>query len=106
MIEQKDMTFDHDVCYSFPLFSSFLKKGGEKRNEEAKIVIKSHDFLLDQKNVEYTFKCGFTSFIIIIKFLTLRKYTNIDVDKNVFFCLFVKYLLINHQSINKHTYEK
>ena len=66
-------------------------------------MIKSHDFLLDPKNVEYTFKCGITSFIIIIKFLILRKYTNIDVDKNVFFCLFVKYLLINHQSlINIH----
>ena len=49
-IEQKDMTFDHDFGYSFPLFSSLLKKGGEeKENEVAKIVIKSHVFLLDRR---------------------------------------------------------
>ena len=34
-IEQKGMTFDHDFGYSFPF------------NEVAKIVIKSHAFLLD-----------------------------------------------------------
>ena len=48
-IEKKGMPFDHDFCYSFPLFSSLLKKEGrEKENEIVKIVIKSHTFLLDQ----------------------------------------------------------
>ena len=48
MIEQKGMTFDHDFAYSFPLFSSLLKKREEeKENELAKIVIKGHAFLLD-----------------------------------------------------------
>ena len=41
----KGMTFDHDFGYSFPLFSSLLKKREEKKkNEIAKIVIKSHAF--------------------------------------------------------------
>ena len=40
------MTFDHEFCYFFLLFSSLLKKEGrEKENEEAKIVIKSNTFL-------------------------------------------------------------
>ena len=48
LIEQKGMTFDHDFTYSFPLFSSLLKKEGrEEENKVAKIVIKSHAFLLD-----------------------------------------------------------
>ena len=47
-IEQKGMTFDHDYVYSFPLFSSPLKKEGRRKGERiAKIVIKSHAFLLD-----------------------------------------------------------
>ena len=46
------MTFDHDFGYSIPLFSSLLKKSEEeKENEIAKIVIKSHAFLLDQDNL-------------------------------------------------------
>jgi hypothetical protein len=41
MIEQKGMTFDHDFSYSFPLFSSPLKKEGRREGErKAKIVIK------------------------------------------------------------------
>ena len=48
LIEQKGITFDHDFSYSFPLFSSLLKKEGrEKKNQVSKIVIKSHAFLLD-----------------------------------------------------------
>ena len=46
-IEQKGMTFDHDFGYSFPFFSSLLKKKEEKENEIEKIVIKGHAFLLD-----------------------------------------------------------
>jgi hypothetical protein len=46
MIEQKGMPFDHHFGYSFPPFSSPLKKRG-KENELAKIGIKSHAFLLD-----------------------------------------------------------
>ena len=43
------MTFDHDFGYSFPLFSSLREKEGrEKENEVAKILIKSHAFLLDR----------------------------------------------------------
>ena len=46
-IEQKGMPFDHDFGYSFLLLSSLLKKEErEKKNEVAKIVIKSHTFLL------------------------------------------------------------
>ena len=30
-IEQKGMTFDHNFGYSFPLFSSLLKKRGNKK---------------------------------------------------------------------------
>jgi len=45
------MTFDHDVGYSFPLFSSFLKKREEEEeNDLANIVIKGHAFLLDPRN--------------------------------------------------------
>ena len=33
-IEQKGMTFDHDFGYSFPLFSSLLKKGEEEKENE------------------------------------------------------------------------
>jgi hypothetical protein len=45
------MTFDHDFGDSYPLFSSLLKKEREevKENELAKMVIKCHVFLLDQK---------------------------------------------------------
>ena len=47
-IEQKGMTFDHDFGYSFHLSSSLLKKREEeKENKLAKILIKSHAFLLD-----------------------------------------------------------
>ena len=38
------MTFDHDFGYSFPLFSSLLKKGEKKRRKNKKIVIKTHAF--------------------------------------------------------------
>ena len=49
MIEQKGMTFDQDFVYSFTLFSSLLKREGRRKGELiAKIVIKSHAFLLDQ----------------------------------------------------------
>jgi hypothetical protein len=42
------MTFDHGIGYSFALFFSLLKKREEeKENKLAKIVIKSHAFLLD-----------------------------------------------------------
>ena len=40
------MTFDHDFGYSILLLSSLLQK-----TEKAKIVIKSHAFLLDQENL-------------------------------------------------------
>ena len=33
-IEQKGMTFDHEFGYSFPLFSSLLKKRKEEKEEE------------------------------------------------------------------------
>ena len=43
------MTFDQDFGYSFPIFSSLLKKREEeKENELGKIVIKDHAFLFDQ----------------------------------------------------------
>ena len=32
-IEQKGMTFDYDFGYSFPLFSSLLKKEGRRKGE-------------------------------------------------------------------------
>jgi hypothetical protein len=42
------MTFDHDFGFSFPLFSSLLKKEGRRKGEWlAKILIKGHAFLLD-----------------------------------------------------------
>ena len=42
------MTIDHDFGYSLPLFSFLLKKEGRIKGEWlAKIVIKSHTFLLD-----------------------------------------------------------
>ena len=48
MIEQKGMTFDHDFGYSLTLFASLQKKEGKGKGEWiAKIVIKSHAFLLD-----------------------------------------------------------
>jgi hypothetical protein len=34
LIEQKDMTFDNDFGYSFPLFSSLLKKREEEKENE------------------------------------------------------------------------
>ena len=39
------MAFDHDFAYSYPLFSSLLKKREkEKEDELAKILIKGHVF--------------------------------------------------------------
>ena len=39
------LNFDHDLGYSFPLFSSLLKKGGRRKGEWiSKIVIKIHAF--------------------------------------------------------------
>ena len=47
-IAQKGMTFDHDLVISFPLFSFLLKKEGRRQGKWiAKVVIKSHAFLLD-----------------------------------------------------------
>ena len=49
LIDQKGMNFDHDFGYSLPLFSSLLKKEGRRKGDLiAKIVIKSHAFLLDR----------------------------------------------------------
>ena len=49
LIQQKGMTFDHDFGHSFPLFTSLIKKEGRIKGEcIAKIVIKSHAFLLDR----------------------------------------------------------
>ena len=48
-IDQKGMTFDQDFGYALPFFSSLLKKEGRRKGEWiAKIVIKSHAFLLDR----------------------------------------------------------
>ena len=64
-IEQKGMFFNHDFGYSFPLFSSLLKKREEeKENEVAKIVINSHAFLLDPSKIEI--------YIIIIVIVALH----------------------------------
>ena len=47
-IEQKGVTFDHNFDYSLPLFFSFLKKDERIKGERiAKIVVKSHAFLLN-----------------------------------------------------------
>ena len=41
----KGMNFDHDIGYSFPLFSSLLQKREEKKeNELEKIMIKTYAF--------------------------------------------------------------
>ena len=49
IIEQKGMTFDHDLFLS-PFFFLPEKKVGRRKGEGiAKIAIKSHAFLLDQK---------------------------------------------------------
>ena len=32
-IERKGMPFDNDFCYSFPLFTSLLKKEGRRKGE-------------------------------------------------------------------------
>jgi hypothetical protein len=43
------MTENHDFGYSFPFFSSLLKKEGRRKGEWiAKIGIKNHAFLIDQ----------------------------------------------------------
>ena len=47
-IEQKGMTFDHYFGYSFPLYSSLLRKREEEKDELSKIVNKGHAFLLDK----------------------------------------------------------
>ena len=44
MTKLKGMTFDHDFGYSFPLFSSLLKKEGRRKGEFRKIVKQSHAF--------------------------------------------------------------
>ena len=46
-IEQKGMTSDHDFGYSPSRFSFLLNKRKQLK-KKAKIVIKSHEFLLDQ----------------------------------------------------------
>ena len=52
MIAHKGTTYNYDFGYSFPLFSSLLKKKeGRKKGEWiAKIMILSHVFLLDEWN--------------------------------------------------------
>ena len=56
----------YDFGYSFPLFSSLLKKEeDEKENELAKIVIKSHAFLLnhfwiEQKGMTFDYDFGYS----------------------------------------------
>ena len=55
VIQQKGMTFDHDFGYLFHLFSSLLKKEGRRKKWIAKIMIKSHSFLLDSNVYLY---CG------------------------------------------------
>ena len=61
------MTFDHDFGYSFPLFSSLLKKNFKKGRRKgewiAKIVIKSDQDKYNPIKVK-TLKCSnFTIFI-------------------------------------------
>ena len=47
-VEQKGLTSDYNFGYYFPPFFSLLKKEGRRKDEWiAKIVIKSHAFLLD-----------------------------------------------------------
>ena len=48
MIEQEGMTFDHDFGYFSPFLFPPKKRKEEKENEVAKIMIKSHAFLLGQ----------------------------------------------------------
>ena len=64
------MTFDHDFGYSFPLFSSPLRKREEeKENELAKIVIKSLAFQLGHKHgakrKTYFFKGAKTFYLFV-----------------------------------------
>ena len=41
LIEQKDMTFDHDICYSFSFSSSLFFRREEKRGKViTKVVVK------------------------------------------------------------------
>jgi hypothetical protein len=48
MIEQKGITFDHDVYLPFSFPSSlFFWEGREKGKRITKVVVKSHAFLLD-----------------------------------------------------------
>ena len=72
----KGMNFDHDFSYSFPLFSSLLKKSENKNeNELAKIVIKIHAFqtspsflpvnLIDHKVPPFVRQCHYTREFII-----------------------------------------
>ena len=47
MIEQKGMTFDHNFGYSFPLFSSLLKKRGQKKR---RMVSKNQELCLSARS--------------------------------------------------------
>ena len=68
MIEQKGKTKNHNFCYSFPPFSSLLKKDGRRKGGRiAKIVILSHAFLLYQRNVLFhTLHLGFEKFLQLV----------------------------------------
>ena len=69
-IEQKGMTFDHDFCYSLPLFYSLLKKEGRRKKEWiAKIMIRCHAFLLNQikEILQQSFNPLYKDFTIVVE---------------------------------------
>ena len=96
MIEQKGMTFDHDFGYSFILFSSLLKKEERRKGEwTAKLVIKSHAFLLDQIISVWIF------LFLLLKSL-IRKNESYQIP--VWVCLSLKDLKYNKKHVHKNDF--
>ena len=65
-IDQKGMTVDYDLCYSF-FFSFFFQEGREKGKRITDVVVKSHAFLLDQKVELLPLKQGYGSIIFYLE---------------------------------------
>ena len=68
---ENGINFDHDFNYSFPLFSSLLKKERIRKGEWIEnIVIKSHLFLLDLfEGIRFTDSLDSFIFMILKKYI-------------------------------------
>ena len=67
------MTIDHDFGYSFPPFSSLLKKREKKRRRnKEKIVIKTHAFQTGRRTSCSMAKKSFPNYKVYLDYLKIK----------------------------------